>query len=289
MTPRNSIDHSTTDRIFVVTGADSGLGRAVAERLTSQGSVITCGIGDEVDIRADLSTQGGRSALIAEARRLSNGRIDGIVAAAGIGAAHQDTVSLNYFGTIAVLEGLRDCLKASGCGAAVIVSSSSTLNRGSAGLVRACVDGNEDKALASAQRLIRTGRGSQIYRSSKIALNSWVRTTAVAGNWAGEGIVLNAVAPGIIATDAVMRTWDQDRALLEIAMPQPLGLPGAVVPVADLIAFSVSGATHFMTGQVIYCDGGADALLRGARPQKVFLRYSLREIAAMVREARRRK
>ncbi|HEX5597749.1 MAG TPA: SDR family oxidoreductase, partial [Micromonosporaceae bacterium] len=133
--------------------------------------------------------------------------------------------------TVAILEGLRSCLAISDAPAAVVVSSSSTLNRGSDALVRACLRGDETQALATAGRLIRTRRGSQIYRSSKLALNLWVRSAAVTAEWAGQDIVLNAVAPGIIATEAVTRSWPQERLLLETALPQPLGSPGPVKPV----------------------------------------------------------
>ncbi|SKC80863.1 SDR family oxidoreductase [Krasilnikoviella flava] len=275
-------------RTYVVTGADSGLGRAVAALLATRGRVITCGLADGVDVRADLTTAEGRADLVGQVRSLTGGRVDGLVAAAGAGAPRAETVALNYFGATAVLEGLRDCLAASDAPAAVVVSSSSTLNRGSGALVRACRSGDEPRALALAGRLVRTGRGSQLYRSSKAALNLWTRATAVSPSWARAGIVLNAVAPGIVATDVVTRTWERDRALLETALPQPLGAPGPVAPVADLLAFLVSRENRFMTGQVVYCDGGTDALTRGGRPQRVYLRYGVREMATMWREARRR-
>ncbi|MDP3950884.1 SDR family oxidoreductase [Microbacterium sp.] len=275
------------DRLYVVTGADSGLGKAVAERLTARGEVITCGMGGSVDVQADLTAPSGRAHLLDEVRSRCDGRLDGLVAAAGTGSARAETVALNYFGTIAVMEGLRESLAASGAPSAVIVSSSSTLNRGSPALVRACIHGDEPKALATAQRLVRTRRGSQIYRSSKIALNHWVRATAVTSAWAGRGIVLNAVAPGIIATDVVMRTWEHDRGMLETALPQPLGIPGPVEPVADLLAYLASPENRFMTGQIIYCDGGTDALTRKSRPLEQYLRYRPREIVSMLRESRR--
>jgi len=274
-------------RVYVVTGADSGLGRAVAEQLTTKGEVITCGMGGTVDVRADLTTPSGRAHLIETVRSRGDGRLDGLVAAAGMGSARAETVALNYFGTIAVLEGLRETLAAAYSPSAVVVSSSSTLNRGSRALLRACIGGDERRALDTAHRLVRTGRGSQIYRSSKIALNHWIRAAAVRPAWAGRGIVLNAVAPGIIATDVVMRAWERDRALLETALPQPLGIPGPVGPVADLLAYLVSPENRFMTGQIIYCDGGTDALTRKSRPQAQYLRYRPREIVSMLRESRR--
>ena len=277
----------TTSRVYVVTGADSGLGRAVADRLSVDDTVIRCGVGTSVDVRADLTTSEGRAQLVSDVRSLSGGRVDGIVAAAGMGAPQPKTVALNYFGVIAVIDGLRDLLAVSNAPAVAVVSSSSTLNRGSRSLVRACLNEDEDKALAMARRLIRTGRGSQLYRSSKIALNHWVRSAAVSADLAGAGIVLNAVAPGVVATEIVMRNWERERVLLETALPQPLGMPGPVEPVADLLTYAVSSANRFMTGQVIYCDGGTDALVRGTRPQDVFLRYGPKQIVTMLRESRR--
>lgn len=277
----------TTSRVYVVTGADSGLGRAVADRLSVDDTVIRCGVGTSVDVRADLTTSEGRAQLVSDVRSLSGGRVDGIVAAAGMGAPQPETVALNYFGVIAVIDGLCDLLAVSNAPAVAVVSSSSTLNRGSRSLVRACLNEDEDKALAMARRLIRTGRGSQLYRSSKIALNHWVRSAAVSADLAGAGIVLNAVAPGVVATEIVMRNWERERVLLEAALPQPLGMPGPVEPVADLLTYAVSSANRFMTGQVIYCDGGTDALVRGTRPQDVFLRYRPKQIVTMLRESRR--
>lgn len=271
-------------RRYLVTGADSGLGAEVAERLARHGTVITSGLGTEVDIRADLATPRGRDTLVEQAGAL--GRLDGVVTAAGIGSARPDAVSLNYFGTVAVLEGLRPALASSPAPAVTVVSSSSSLNRGSRSLVRACRRGDEQLGRTVARRLERLGLGSQIYRSSKIALNHWVRRTAVTAPWAGSGIVLNAVAPGVIGTDLVLRTWSADRDLLETALPQPLGAPGPVGPVADLIIHTVSAQNRFMTGQVIFCDGGTDALRRGIRPQQVFLRYHPREMIMMARAAR---
>src|SRR5690606_25067316 len=100
------------------------------------------------------------------------------------GAPQPETVALNYFGVVTVVEGLRDVLAASDTPAVTVVSSSSILNRGNHALVRACLGEDESTALATARQLVRTGRGSQTYRSSKIALqffilNRWTRSAAV--------------------------------------------------------------------------------------------------------------
>ena len=280
------MEHTRHPRRYVVTGADSGLGREVARLLARTGDVVACGVGEDVDVRADLTTAEGRAALVEQVRGRTDDRLDAVVAVAGSGAPRPETVALNYFGTVEVLDGLRPALVASSAPAAVVVSSSSTLHRGSGALVRACARGDEERALAAARHLVRTRRGSQLYRSSKTALNHWVRTTAVREEWAGAGIVLNAVAPGIVATETVLATWERDRPLLETALPQPLGAPGSVAPVAHLLAHLASAENRSTTGQVVYCDGGTDALMRGTRPQRTYLRYPVRDVVAMWRAAR---
>ena len=77
----------------------------------------------------------------------------------------------------------------------------------------------------------------------KSALNRWVRSAATSASLAGHGNVLNAVAPGAVATEIVKRTWERKRVLLETALPQPFGIPGPVAPVADLLAYAVYPAT----------------------------------------------
>ena len=280
------MEHPRHPRRYVVTGADSGLGREVARLLGRTADVVACGVGEGVDVRADLTTPEGRAALVEQVRRRTDDRLDAVVAVAGCGAPRPETVALNYFGTVEVLDGLRPALAATSAPAAVVVSSSSTLHRGSGALVRACARGDEARALATARHLVRTRRGSQLYRSSKTALNHWVRTTAVRQEWAGAGIVLNAVAPGIVATEIVLATWERDRALLETALP--LGAPGPVEPVARLLAHLASAENRSTTGQVVYCDGGTDALVRGTRPQRTYLRYGVRDLVAMWRAARSR-
>lgn len=278
---------SEASRVYVVTGADSGLGFALAQELRKKGTVITGGIGDTVDVRADLSTIEGRSQFIAEIRKRSGGHIDGLALVAGIDSSSALTLRLNYFGTIEVLKGLRPLLAFSNKPSAVIVTSSSTLNKGSAALIKACLSGNEEKAVKLSNRLVRLGLGSKIYRSTKAALNSIVRKWSVQPDWAGSGIVLNAVAPGVIDTEAVLKHWSAHGELFKTSLPQPLGSPGPVASVVGIIAFLLSSENRFTTGQVIYADGGTDALRRLDKPQKIYLKYTLTELINLVKIARK--
>lgn len=274
-------------RVYVVTGADSGLGFALAQELTKKATVITSGLGDAVDVRADLSTVEGRSQLIDEVRETSGGHIDGLALVAGIDSSSALTVRLNYFGTTKVLKGLRPLLANSKTPSVVIVTSSSTLNKGSADLINACINGNEEKAVRVSNRLARFGLGSQIYRSTKAALNATVRRMAVHPDWAGSGIVMNAVAPGIIDTEVVRKHWTTHGELFKTSLPQPLGSPGPVASVVGLMAFLLSAENRFTTGQVIFADGGTDALRRSDKPLKIYLNYSLREMYHLTKIAKK--
>ena len=114
------------DRTCVITGSASGIGAATARRLSEAGARV---IG--VDLRAanviaDLATEAGRAALIEGVTRLSGGAIDAVIASAGGGPA-ETMLQLNFFGTVATLQGLRPMLAKSTAPRAVAVSSISSL------------------------------------------------------------------------------------------------------------------------------------------------------------------
>jgi len=68
---------------------------------------------------------------------------------------------------------------------------------------------------------------------------------------APHGIIVNGVAPGMIATDMIMR--DDDNVFSEL---QPNGRLGVADEIAELVLFLVSGAADNIVGQTIVCDGG---------------------------------
>ena len=124
----------TRTRTTVVTGSASGIGAAVRARLEADGQrIIGVDIRD-AEVVADLGTAEGRAQAIAEVSALSGGgsggAIDGLATCAGIpglpGAPGSRVVSINYFGSIALLSGLRPLLAAGERPAAVAISSNST-------------------------------------------------------------------------------------------------------------------------------------------------------------------
>jgi NAD(P)-dependent dehydrogenase (short-subunit alcohol dehydrogenase family) len=246
---------------IAITGSASGIGRATRARLEGAGHrVIGVDLRD-AEVIADLATAAGRSAMVAGVTEASGGALDGVVAGAGVsGAPGEVVVSVNHFGAVATLEGLRPLLAAGTAPAAVAISSNSTSTQPGYDLdvVAACLAGDE----ASARRLAapdETGLG--VYPATKLALARWVRHHAVAADWIGAGIRLNAVAPGFIATPMTAELAD---VIFELgdAYPIPIGRAGDAGEVAALLEFLLGADSSFFVGSVVYMDGGTDAALR---------------------------
>ena len=92
------------------------------------------------------------------------------------------------------------------------------------------------------------------YAATKGGMNQMFRV--MAREWAQHGVTVNAVAPGYIETDLTKAYLDQDnhRESLESLVPaERLGRPGEV---ADAITFLASDRARFITGQILYVDGG---------------------------------
>ena len=255
------------DRTYVVTGAASGIGAATARYLRERGGrVIGCDIHNP-DVTADLTTGEGRAALIDGVTRLSGGSIDAIVANAGGGPA-ETMLALNFFGTVATLEGLRPLLKTSPAPRAVMVSSIASLSPIDPGLIEACLSMDERAAIALGKNALAAGKGPlDLYGSAKHALNCWCRKVAVKPDWAGAGIPLNVVAPGFIDTPAAAYILsDPERSAAAGRMvPMRGAYPGRPQQMAATLAWCVSPENSLMTGQILFVDGGAECMMRGER------------------------
>lgn len=107
--------------------------------------------------------------------------------------------------------------------------------------------------------------GALLYASTKLALSQWVRRQAATPQWAGAGIPLNAVAPGIIATPmtAGLTATAQGREALLKMVPMPLNGIAEPLVVARLLAWLGGEENTHVCGQIVYVDGGSDAVLRG--------------------------
>jgi NAD(P)-dependent dehydrogenase (short-subunit alcohol dehydrogenase family) len=97
------------------------------------------------------------------------------------------------------------------------------------------------------------------YNASKGAINQLTRAMALA--LADHGIRVNAVAPGTIATElARSAVLTSDEAKQRILGRTPMKRLGEPEEVADVVAFLLSDAARYMTGEVVHVDGGRMAL-----------------------------
>ena len=250
---------------IAITGSASGMGATTRSRLTKEGHRVIGVDLKDADVVADLGTPDGRWAAIEGVNSQCDGVLDGLVTFAGLagtsGRPGGLVVSVNYFGTVELLAGLRPLLAAGNDAAAVAISSNSTTCQpGVPGnLVDACLAGDERAAVALGDEIGSLGA----YPATKTAIARWVRRHATQADWIGEGITLNAVAPGFIATPMTEELkGDPEVGPMLDQFPIPAGRPGRADEISALVAYLLGPEARFFVGSLLFADGGSDALLR---------------------------
>lgn len=247
-----------TDRVVTVTGGASGIGRAVARRFATEGAIVAVA-GRRVDegeaVAAEIVTAGGRARFyrtdVADARSIDLlfsavladfGRIDigfnnaGQEGALGIETADYDDalfeelLQVNLTGVFRCMQRqIRIMLKQEQGG--VIVNTGS----------------------AAGLRAFRAGAG---YTASKWGLTGI--TQAAALEYAGRGIRVNGVCPGVIMSQMAERAYIHDGEFDPgVIASHPIGRIGTADEVANAVLWLASAEAAFVTGAMLPVDGGA--------------------------------
>ena len=255
--------------IYAVTGGSSGIGAKTVELLKQKGHEVL-----NIDLRggnitADLSKQEGREHVISELHSLCPDGLDGLICNAGVSGACGNLkliVSLNFFGTVVLIKGAYDLLKKKH--GACVVTSSNTISQGAARMDIADLlnNNNEDeqRILKVISRLDESDLsvGNSIYVASKYALARWVRRHSA--TYAANGVRINAVAPGNVNTAMTATLATNARmALNALPIPTKYGQETLMDPeeIASVIVFLSSDEARGVNGNVMFVDGGTDALL----------------------------
>jgi len=248
-------------KTYALTGGASGIGAAIKEQLVEEGhKVISIDIRD-ADVEADLSSPEGRSGAVASVLAAAADGLDGFVACAGVGS-HIENLglipSVNFFGAVDLLEGLRESLIKKG-GSVVLISSNSAPAETDQNYIDALLAGDEAKAKTCTESM----EGQPAYSGSKQALTRWMRRNNA--EYAGQGIRMNAIGPGYTRTAMSAAVEDDPLygpAIKEFVATIPIKRPGQPEDMAKAVSFLLGENASFISGSMLFVDGGHDAMYR---------------------------
>lgn len=251
--------------LIAITGSRSGIGAATVALLREHGHrTISIDIAD-ADITADLSGPEGRAKAVAAVLERCGGTLDGLVLCAGLGPVvkpHVKIAAVNYFGVVAMLDGLRGALERGSSPAAVVVSSvaSAQLSWDKNPIGQALEAGDEaqiSRVLAGAG----DHAGQLAYAGSKNAVTVAVRRRTV--EWGKAGVRLNTVAPGIVETPLLQAGLADPlygKAISDFVAP--IGRRARPEDIAAVIEFLLGAGASYVHGAQFFVDGGSDAMSR---------------------------
>lgn len=243
------------NKVVLITGATSGIGKASALAFAESGAKVVvsgrrekegqavvaeikAGGGEAVFVRADVAKESDVAALVAKTME-TYGRLDVAFNNAGVELGgpvtevseddYRRVFDINVWGVLTSMKHEIPALLKSGGGAIINTSS---------------VAGNTGIA------------GASVYAASKYAVEGLTKCAAL--ELASQGIRVNTIAPGGIATDMLARFTGglESETAKYLTAQHPLGRIGQAHEIAQPVLWLASEAASFVTGQTILADGG---------------------------------
>lgn len=250
------------DRVILITGGGTGLGRAMGERFLQLGATVVIASRREAVLRAAademMAAHGGKvvpltcdvrdpeavEAMIEQAWTQCGG-VDGLVNnAAGNIASPTELLSHRAVDSVLgiVLHGSMYCTLALG--------------------KRWLVSGRKGRVL-SIVTTYAEGGSAYVVPSAAAKAGVLAMTRSLAVEWGPRGITCNAIAPGPFPTKGAWERLLPDPSLMDAAIDRiPMRRPGELIELADLAAFLMSDMSLYINGDCITIDGGEK--LKGA-------------------------
>ena len=250
-----------------MTGAGSGIGRALADRFVAEGATVVYADRDAAAATEAAAAANARDGAAGSARAVAltvdiadedsvaagfaalgarGSTVDVVVANAGVQLFGQDapvadvpleawqrTLAVNLTGTFLTVKHAVRAMLASGRGGSIIATGSPTALNGE-------------------------GASFAAYSSTKGGIHALVRSTAMA--YAADGIRVNTVVPGYTETGLVASIAQDAAARAAIVSRVPLGRPGSPADVTGIMVFLASEESAYATGAEFRVDGGMTTL-----------------------------
>ncbi|WP_337880223.1 2-dehydro-3-deoxy-D-gluconate 5-dehydrogenase KduD [Rheinheimera sp.] len=237
----------------LVTGASRGLGQAIAVALAQAGAEVWCassGAGGCAETLAQIQAAGGKAhplyADLADTQAVLN------LATQAQAQAGQIDILVNCGGTISRTPAKDFALADWQQNLAVNLDATFLLSQQ---LGKAMLERGQGKIINIASMLSYSG-GITVpaYTASKHAVVGLTR--ALANEWAGQGVNVNAIAPGYFRTDNTAALQANAERNQQILARLPAGRWGEPADLAGAVVFLASKASDYVHGHVLAVDGG---------------------------------
>ncbi len=243
-------------RVVLITGASSGLGARFAKvaaaagarvvvtaRRTERLESLVAELGDAIAIPVDLTSPGGPEACVAKAIE-AFGQVDVLVNNAGI----SQVVPALEFDT----ERFRHEIEID------LVAPFATARD----VARAAIEADRKASIVNIGSVMGHGGGGKLrvpgYAAAKGGLHNLTRE--LASEWARKGVRVNAIAPGWFASEMNTGMFTEEGGQAYMRDGAPMGRPGVEGELDGALLYLASDASSFVTGHVLYVDGGWTAI-----------------------------